>query len=299
MTKPFTDDPVENARFGITLVDTHCSGCGDFHLASLVRRAALAPGKRVGDEKEFAAAVRRHLEAKLAEIGKPPHVVVAGSTDTWLYTLVLNAVCAVGGEDLARGVTVEIVDQCETPLELCRRFAAAHGLDLITGKGDIAGYTPARPADLVLMHGVLPFFPEREQLSYLHHMALWLSPTGILLCSNQHGERRGAAELDGRIDFTLKSLERLLNDQSDTTPEQKTELGKRIEKAFRVRHSYDRSFAEEDEARRFVGEAGLELVGYRTFSNRAASGQPGRYGERVIFECSPSDGQKGQSNNLR
>lgn len=290
VTKSFVDDPAGNAAIGIALAETRCTACGDFHLASLARRAALPPDRRVGDEAEFSEAVRRCLARHASGNGDAPHVVIAGTTDTWLYTLLLNAAADAGGEAFARALSVEIVDQCETPLELCRRFAAVHDLVLHTACGDIADFMPARPADLVLMHGVLPFFPPDRQQSCLRHVGTWLSGSGTVLCSNQHGEQRGGAELEGRIAFTLKSLERLLAGQSGQDPGRHARLQARIDQAFRLRQGHARSFSGEAEARRFFGEAGLELVAYRAFANRPASGQPARYRERVILECIPKAG---------
>ncbi|MEM9999264.1 MAG: class I SAM-dependent methyltransferase [Pseudomonadota bacterium] len=286
MTDQFVDDPRGNALKAIALVDTHCERCNDFHLASLVRRAALSPKLRVGDQAVFIDALKAQLVEHARGTKRPLRVTIAGSTDTWLYTAVLNAALEAGGKKLAQEIVVDLVDQCATPLVLCSAFAEEADLYIRTHQGDIKNYVPPKPVDLIVMHGVLPFFPEHEQIDYLNHMRSWLSARGKIICSNQHGNARGAEELESRIDFTIDSLNRLLDEAGNISTKRRTILEGRVRTALQRRHRFKTVFSDEAEARERLRTADLRLDSFQVHANKAGSGPASRYAARVIFTCS-------------
>ena len=82
-----------------------------------MRRASLLPEERIFDDAEFGAAMAEVL-GRLGKEKGAIRVLIAGSTDTGLYTSLLNAAAAAGGEAFARSLSVTLVDQCGTPLKI-------------------------------------------------------------------------------------------------------------------------------------------------------------------------------------
>ena len=164
-------------------------------------------------------------EAVLAAGQGAIRVLIAGSTDTGLYTSLLNAAAAAGGAAFARSLSVTLVDQCETPLEICRRYARTNGLQLETVRSDLAGHEPETQFDMIVMHGVLTFFPEADRLGYMRRVAAWLAPQGALVSSVQFGERVGADEPSERIAQALDNLQAFLDEEDVRPGVDKEEMG--------------------------------------------------------------------------
>lgn len=94
-----------------------------------------------------------------------------------------------GGDALVASLSVTLLDQCATPLEICKAYAKDAGLPLDTVHTDFLKYQCTDRFDLILMHGVLPFFPAQQRLAYMLHIATWLSERGLLISSTHLGTK--------------------------------------------------------------------------------------------------------------
>ncbi|MBU2193468.1 MAG: class I SAM-dependent methyltransferase [Alphaproteobacteria bacterium] len=293
----FADDPRQNARLCLTIAPAHCSSCGDFHLASIMRRASLLPEERIFDDAEFGAAMAEVL-GRLGNEKGAIRVLIAGSTDTGLYTSLLNAAAAAGGEAFARSLSVTLVDQCGTPLEICRRYARANGLQLETVLSDLAGHEPETAFDMIVMHGVLTFFPEAERLAYMRRVAAWLAPQGALISSVQFGEKVGADEPSKRIAQALENLQVLLDEAGGYPQEFARDMGQRVERGLRDRHGHRNPFPDREAVRSFYGSTGLEVQSLDIVGERNDGGPKRRYSGRSIAVCGPG-GREDESRSVR
>ncbi len=251
-----------------------------------MRRSTLPLEKRMADADEFGAAISLALAGILSRHALV-RVLIAGSTDTGLYVCLLNAALA-AGVDPGEHLVVVLVDQCETPLEICRRFAAGNGLVLDTVRAELSHYSPDQQVDLVIMHGVLTFFPPGKRTAFLRHAREWLAPDGLLISSAQHGERAGEGEAQERIDHALGNLKRFAEEAGTYSADEILALQNRVRHGMDSRHTHAELFCGKQEAIVFYEAAGflvdsLEFIDNRT---RTTAGLRRRYSERSIATCS-------------
>lgn len=146
------------------------SSCAPYHgLHPTLRRLRL-----ISEPNENRDFLFPHLAQGLSAVG--PAVLIAGAADEAMAELVVEAAASVG-------VTPEItvVDRCETPLAVNRRFGEATGLSLETACHDIATFAPERRYDLIATHSLLPMLPsDRRALTFRRWQAL-LRPGGRLI----------------------------------------------------------------------------------------------------------------------
>jgi SAM-dependent methyltransferase len=152
---------VEEAREARALAQLHCGAtpgrpdCGWYH-ASLPTLRMLGVFDSPGCDDGFL------LPAFSAEFARGARrVLVSGCADAAMFARV--AACL----GSARGpVELVVLDICRTPLELCRSYAASHGLEVRLEHGDILGFE-AEPFDVVCTHSFIGFFDAagREQLA--------------------------------------------------------------------------------------------------------------------------------------
>lgn len=286
MTHYFPEDPAENARLCLELAPRHCHRCSNYHLGAIMRRATLPRNKKIADQSDFVKAISEALLPLLGS-AKPAKVVIAGTTDTGLYTDVLNAAIKVGGPDFARSLSLTIVDRCQTPLTICGRFAEKHGLPPQLHCLDFIDFRPAQSVDLVLLHGVLSFFPKAERLATLDHMRSWLTTRGVMICSTQMGRRSGADETVKRTAHATANLEQFMTAHGMNNVQQRNDLRIRLASGMDARNRHADLFANEEEALRFYGDAGFAVDSLTWIDNekRSVQGLQRRYSARAIATC--------------
>ena len=171
------EDLLREAREVHAIAARHCAApgqedCGWYH-ASLPTLRLLGVFDSPGSDDDFL------LPAFDAEFARGARrVLVSGCADAAMLARV--AACLPAGER----VEVVVLDRCRTPLELCRDYAARHGLTIELVHRDILDYA-AEPFDLVCTHSFLSFFdgPAREQLG----RAWWrlLRPGGCVVTAQR------------------------------------------------------------------------------------------------------------------
>jgi len=192
------DDPIENARLCAEFAPEHCGACGNWHMGSIMRRAGVDASQRLLDGEEFNATTTLALDKIGGRRGpkrQEINVILVGATDTGLLASLCSVAFKLGGETLLRALRITLVDLCETPLELCRRYAARHALSLEAVKSDFLIFAPKQKADLVLMHGVVRFFPLDMRDAYMMQIGNWMHRNAILISSTHLGDRTGEARM--------------------------------------------------------------------------------------------------------
>jgi hypothetical protein len=94
------------------------------------------------------------------------------------------------------GTRFVVIDRCETPLVLCRDYAARFGLALETVAADVLSLAASYRADLVVAHSLLRFLPDDRREGCLRQWSSWLAPGGRLIVSNTFVTGAPGAESD-------------------------------------------------------------------------------------------------------
>jgi hypothetical protein len=283
----FSEDPEENARLCIDIAPDGCVDCGDFHLRSVLRRLSSRPQDKIGDMTEFSAMTGQAL-SQLHGVVPEIRVGIVGSTDSGILATLMTVAEKIGGVPLVTSLKVTLMDQCATPLEICKAFAIRNNITLETVQGDFLGVSLAREFDLILMHGVLPFFPITERNRYLTHIAKWLSRDGVLLSSTHLGAKPYPNTDKIRTATAIENLAHYAAlPTSDIDDETVAMLVRRLE-ASRGRSTTARTvFADLQEATRVYEAAGLQILHANTvqIDGGGEAKMHRKYKTRAIVMC--------------
>lgn len=275
-----------NAQMCLQMAPRHCTACHGFHLSAIMRRATLPTDRRIGDFAEFQAATSQVL-AQARSTSNPVRAIIGGTTDTGLYAGLLNAAVTVGGPSFARSLDVTIIDQCQTPLEICKSYAQENDLQLTTIRADMADFQPDAQAHLILMHGVLSFIPLTQRLSFLKHLGTWLTPGGTLMSSTQMGHKRGKTEREARVDQALQNLKTVLADSTGMENTEAEVLERQLKEGMLARSQHADLFNTEEDAIEFYEGANLSVESFTCIDTgkRAIHGLERRYSQRGLAVC--------------
>lgn len=171
------EDLSYNIRRAFEYAPGHCGDCLDYHMLIAVRRSIGRIGTASTDRGLLVAQIGEMLAERAPSDKSPFDIVIAGSGDTQTPAVCAHAVHGHGADALAR-VRFTILDRCDTPLQLCRDFAARHGLSFDTRVADLVTTTAAFPADLVVIHNTFSFIATEHHVATLSRIAGWLKPGG-------------------------------------------------------------------------------------------------------------------------
>jgi hypothetical protein len=118
--------------------------------------------------------VRAFME--LARRGGFRRVLVCGTADYGMLAHVLHGFRSAGVEP-----EVTVLDRCETPLVLCRWYAARAGAAVETFRSDVLDWAPPRTFDVVCNHSFLGPFPAEARPELAARWRAWLRPGGALV----------------------------------------------------------------------------------------------------------------------
>lgn len=177
------------ARRMYDLALQHCGACQDYHA---LRGYFLATGTVFG-----AASGAVQLRSVMADLARGrPRVLIAGSADTGLISLVSNAY---EGQPLR----ATIVDRCNTPLKLCELFAAQRQLEVACVCGDLETFTAPNSYDLIFAHLVLGFMTADERARTLRNWIHSLAPGGkLVLAASQNSKGQGVKRIEQLLEAT-------------------------------------------------------------------------------------------------
>lgn len=170
---------LQGARHMFDLALEHCGACQNYHGL----RGYLLATETVFGSASGAVQLRAVMAALAA--GRP-RVLIAGSADTGLISLVCDAY-------EGHLLHATIVDRCTTPLKLCDEFAACRNLDVRCVQGDLETFTAPDSFDLVFAHLVLGFMTPDQRSQTLNNWAESLAPGGkLVLATNLNSQGKGA-----------------------------------------------------------------------------------------------------------
>ncbi len=171
------EDLARNLKQMIAIAPRHCDTCADYHIANATHRLLdNAPWKR-GGRKTLVDTVRPILAELAARKADPVDVVVAGSADTAVLSSCAHAAWLESESFLDR-VRFTVLDRCRTPLIVCEDYAALHGLEVTTNALDLSQTSRKFPANLIILHNLLPFVSVDRQVGLLQTLGGWLREGG-------------------------------------------------------------------------------------------------------------------------
>lgn len=282
----FDEDPLENARICVRAAQSDGADHGDFHLRSVLRRLRIGTDEKIGDLEEFGAALSLSL-TRLARTVANPRIGIVGSTDTGLLANTLTSAWAAGGQDLVGRLSITLMDRSSIPLRICEAYAARIGIAVDLVEGDFLDLSQRGAFDLVVMHGVVPFFPADQRADYLSHIAGWLSGQGILISSTHLGTKPYPNTDDVRTRMAIENLTTLAEDMPEIDAAILAKLIGRLEGSRETWTTERTVFKDLDAAIEAYEAAGLMLSSgwVVRLGKRAAAQQFRRYKSRCIVIC--------------
>jgi len=242
----YTEDLPRLAADAYEVSGRLCRSCRDMH--------ALWPYIRLTRASTGVEARPSMLERRVADLlahgGR--HVLIAGSQDTGILALVARA-----GAD--RGSNIVVLDICETPLELCRKFAAQWSLPIETIRQDLRDLEIERRFDVVLVHGTLQYISADDRADVLARMQRAIRPGGRLVLLFNTGQPV-AGELaresrSGYANWVVDELNRL----NVPLPESDAAFRARLDAHSKRREAREGAFAEPGEVETLLKAAGFNV----------------------------------------
>lgn len=177
METDIPDDVPEDLEAGAWFVFDHADalcdpehGCRDYHkMWSMVRHVV------VGEKSPRGGAFYANALQDCSLDGETVRVLIAGSADTGVPIMVLNAARSAGLEP-----EIHVVDRCRTPLAQIDRLAESHGLPITTERVALLDISNLR-MDAVITHNVMRFIDEADRTDVVRALAHALRPDGRLL----------------------------------------------------------------------------------------------------------------------
>lgn len=175
-----------------------CRGCGQVHAVwPYIRLARASTGVELPSSH-----LQSVLTALIAEDRR--RILIAGAADTGLLALLARA-------GASRDLEIVVLDRCETPLALCRRWAARSSQRIATLREDLRDLGTTACFDLVLVHGTLHFIAAAERLDVLARLRRSLADGGhlVLLFNTSVPAVGNLADREGYADWVLDELQRV------------------------------------------------------------------------------------------
>jgi SAM-dependent methyltransferase len=266
----YTENLPQVAAEAYELSGRLCGTCGELHaLWTYIRMSRAAHG---------APDQASGLETRLSDLfaGGRRDVLIAGAQDTGLLALTARA-----GVD--HGVSIVVLDRCETPLELCRRLARQWSLPIETVRQDLLDLDIKQGFDLVLVHGTLQFIAADRWGDALARMQRALRPGGRLVLFFNTGRpivgefaREGHAGYPSWVVDELKRLDVAL-------PDTEAVMRARLEAHARLRETREGKFAEPGEVEALLDAAGFKVESLRPIDVQVATPMDGFIGSLRRF----------------
>lgn len=170
-----------------------CGPCLNLHVLWPFQRLA-------GSSGQDAAVIYPVLERLLSGTGRS--VLIAGCADTGLLALVARAANP--------GTAITVADRCETPLELCRRFARRWAITVDTKHLDLTELRAKSSFDVVFAHELLQHIPADRRVDTLSRMRHAMRADGrLVLVFHTSNRVDGDAVAAYRQHFPQNLIERL------------------------------------------------------------------------------------------
>lgn len=207
-----------------TIAPRLCGPCRNYHFLWPYLRLAGAPGT--------VDTGKHHLRQMISDALSPgkKRVLIAGCADTGLFALVAEA---------ASDAEIVALDRCETPLELCRRYAERRDLSIRTLRLDLENLAEPSSYDLVLAHSILPFISAERRLRVLTQLRRCLHVDGKLVLRFRTRGPSDSADLAAYRSFVPDHLLERLDLMGVPLPEPRQVFLERLDSYARERHARD------------------------------------------------------------
>jgi SAM-dependent methyltransferase len=247
MSSRYTEHLTDLAAQAYQLSDRLCGSCRDLHaLWPYIRLSRSSTGVEV--EGSRLTEVLRRLIAD----GRRD-VLIAGAADTGLLALVARA-----GAD--HPVNIVALDICETPLELCRRFAKQWSIPIATVRQDLRELNVRQQFDVVLVHGTLHFIDESGRLTAVRRIRDSLRPDGrIVLLFNTSKAPSLKADDKVHAEYAIAVLSELKR-QHVSLPDNEAAICDRLAAHSRRRQLREGAFVQPADAKLLLETAGLKVL---------------------------------------
>ncbi len=243
----YIEDLPRVAADAYELADRLCGDCRDLHALWPYARLTRASTGVEQQQSELEAQLRACFDLGLRD------VLIAGAADSALLAHVARA-------GALHRIRITVLDICETPLELSRRFAKQWALPIETVKQDLFELDVTHRFDVVLMHGTLNFIAADRHAQVLRRIRRAVRPGGrFLLLFNTSRQPAAGRALETRAeyaDFILGELKRLGIPLPDREPAMRERLVARAQQ----REGRDAQFSNPDEVASQVKAAGFNVL---------------------------------------
>jgi SAM-dependent methyltransferase len=232
------------------LADRSCGSCRDLHaLWPYIRLSRSSTGVEL--EGSQLIQVLRELMAD----GRRD-VLIAGAADTGLLALVARA----AADHANHPANIVVIDICETPLELCRRSAAAWSLPIKTVRQDLVELNIRQQFDLVLVHGTLHFMTPLGRATALSAIQRAMRRGGrLVLLFNTSEPPTRQPEDKIHFDYATAVLSELKR-QHVVLPDGEAALRERLAAHSRRRQLREGAFTRPSDVTLLLESAGLKVI---------------------------------------
>ncbi len=222
-----------------------CGACQNFHLLWPYLRLAGASGGGGVGEPLVHSALNRLLS------GPAGKILIAGAADTGLLSVVARGVHV--------GTEIVVLDRCETPLELCRRFARRWSLPIETMRVDLMEFAVERRFDVVFAHSILQFIPADQRVDVLSRLQHSLRPDGRLMIVFRTSSRIDGALLPEYREAYPKQLIQSLEDASVALPERRDDFRRRVQNYAEERRAREGAHLSRADVEKIIEAAGFAI----------------------------------------
>jgi SAM-dependent methyltransferase len=240
----FTEDLQQLAAEACDVARRLCGSCKNFHLLWPYLRLAKASGGDV-DEPHFRNALNRLLS------GRSQKVLIAGAADTGVLAVVARAASSSPG--------IVVLDRCETPLELCRRFAHRWSLPVKTLHLDLMALDIGPTFDVVVAHSLLQFIPADHRVAVLSNLRRSLRPDGRLLIVFRTSSRIEGNILQQYRETYSKSLIERLEEMNVPLPERREYFRRRVDDYSEERRTREGAHQNRADVEQLIEAAGFSI----------------------------------------
>jgi SAM-dependent methyltransferase len=224
-----------------------CGSCRDLHaLWPYIRLSRSSTGVEV--EGSLLTHVLRQFMAEDRR-----DVLIAGAADTGLLALVARA-------GAGQRVNILVLDICETPLELCRRFAGEWSLPIKTVRQDLLELDVRQQFDLILVHGTLHFISAPGRITALGRIQRALRNGGRLVLLFNTSETP-SVKTDDKVhtDYAQAVLSELKR-QRITLPDTELALAARLAAHSHRRQLREGAFVQPGDATQLLESTGFNVI---------------------------------------
>jgi SAM-dependent methyltransferase len=261
MLPPYTERLSDIAAQAYELATQLCGSCRDLHaLWPYIRLSRSSTGVELEGSRLIQV-----LREQIADGRR--NVLIAGAADAGLLALVARA----AADQAIHLTNIVVLDICETPLELCRRFAAEWSLAITTLRQDLIELDIQQQFDLVLVHGTLHFMTPLGRATALSAIQRAMRRGGRLVLlfntSELHAELGDNVHV-GYASAVVSELKR----QHVVLPDGEAALHERLAAHSRRRQLREGAFTRPSDVTLLLESAGLKVISCDEIEARLSSG---------------------------